>query len=90
MGSGHAGKGPGNQASTGHQTVGTNDPNLPDESTVTDQGDNQTTGNDQHRARNERRGVPGETTQTTGVVETFKMMDPVKRAERMNSKKKKP
>jgi hypothetical protein len=46
-------------------------------------------GNDQHRARNEPRGVPGETTQTTRVVETFEMMDPVKRAERRTGKKKK-
>ena len=62
---------------------------MPDESTLSDQGDNQMVGNDQHRARNERRGVPGETTQTTGVVETFGMMDPAKRAERRTGKKKK-
>jgi hypothetical protein len=48
MGSGEAGKGMGNSGSTGHQTAGTNDTNLPDESEVTQQipGNNQLAGND--------------------------------------------
>jgi hypothetical protein len=44
-------------------------------------------GPDEIRARNERRGVPGETTRTQGVVESFELMDPKKRAEHMNMKR---
>ena len=86
MGTGQAGKGMGNSGSTGHQTAGTNDPNLPDESEMTQQiqGNNQLAGNDQIRAHNERRGMPGETTRTQGVVESFELMDPKKRAAQMN------
>jgi hypothetical protein len=85
MGSGQAGKGMGNQASTGHQTSGNADPGLPDESEMTQQvqGNNQLQANDQIRARNERRGVPGETTKTQGVVESFELLDPKVRASRM-------
>jgi len=86
MGTGQAGKGMGNSGSTGHQTAGTNDANLPDESEMTQQiqGNNQLAGNDQIRAHNERRGMPGETTRTQGVVESFELMDPKKRAAQMN------
>lgn len=85
MGSGQAGKGMGNQGSTGHQSVGTTDEALPDESEMSQQiqGNNQLQGNDQLRAHNERRGVPGETTKTQGVVESFELQDPKKRAEAM-------
>jgi hypothetical protein len=31
--------------------------------------------------------VPGETTRTQGVVESFELMDPKKRAEHMNMKR---
>jgi hypothetical protein len=88
MGSGRAGKGMGNQARTRHRSAGTNDPQLTDESEMSQQieGNNQIVGNDQIRAHNERRGVPGETTQTQGVVESFELMDPKKRAARMNRK----
>jgi hypothetical protein len=90
MGTGHAGKGMGNQSTTGNQGVGANDPGLPDESDMTQQvqGNNQLAGNDQVRAHNERRGVPGETTRTQGVVESFEMLDPAKRAAHMNENKK--
>lgn len=44
-------------------------------------------GPDEIRAQNERRGVPGETTRTQGVVESFELMDPKKRAEHMNMKR---
>jgi hypothetical protein len=44
-------------------------------------------GPDEVRARNERRGVPGETTRTQSVVESFELMDPKKRAERMKMKR---
>ena len=44
-------------------------------------------GSDEIRAHNERRGVPGETTRTQGVVESFELMDPRKRAEYMNTKR---
>jgi hypothetical protein len=47
------------------------------------QGNNQLIGNDQVRAHNERRGIPGETTRTQGVVESFELMDPKKRAAEM-------
>jgi hypothetical protein len=89
MGTGQAGKGMGNQGSAGHQTAGTNDSNLPDESEMSQQiqGNNQLIGNDQVRAHNERRGMPGETTQTQGVVEAFELMDPVKRAAHRNKTK---
>ena len=89
MGMGHAGKGMGNQGSTGHQTTGTNDRKLPDESEMTQQiqGNNQLIANDQLRAHNERRGMPGETTRTQGVVESFELMDPAKRAAQMNKRK---
>jgi len=89
MGSGHAGKGMGNQGSTGHQTAGTADASLPDESDMTQQvqGNNQLQGNDQIRAHNERRGMPGETTVTQGVVESFELMDPKKRAEHMKARR---
>ncbi len=85
MGTGQAGKGMGNQGSTGHQSVGTTDEELPDESEMSQQiqGNNQLQGNDQVRAHNERRGVPGETTKTQGVVESFELQDPKKRAEAM-------
>jgi hypothetical protein len=90
MGSGHAGKGMGNQGTTGHQNGGREDARLPDESDMTQQvqGNNQLAGNDQVRAHNERRGVPGETTQAQGVVESFELLDPAKRAARMNENKK--
>jgi len=88
MGTGQAGKGMGNSGSTGHQTAGTNDANLPDESEMTQQiqGNNQLAGNDQIRAHNERRGMPGETTRTQGVVESFELMDPKKRAAQMKKR----
>jgi hypothetical protein len=75
MGSGRAGKGMGHQASKGPGTTGTANQDMPD--------DSQFLGPDQIRARNERRGVPGETTRTQGVVESFELMDPKKRAEHM-------
>jgi hypothetical protein len=89
MGTGQAGKGMGNPDSTGHQTAGTNDHNLPDESEMTQQiqGNNQLIGNDQVRAHNERRGLPGETTRTQGVIESFELMDPAKRAAQLNRRK---
>ena len=86
MGSGQAGKGMGNQRSTGHQRVGTTDERLPDESDL-DQGSNKLQGNDQLRAQNERRGVPGETARTQGVVESFELQDPKKRAAATNRKR---
>ena len=88
MGTGQAGKGMGNSGSTGHQTAGTNDANLPDESEMTQQiqGNNQLAGNDQIRAHNKRRGMPGETTRTQGVVESFELMDPKKRAAQMKKR----
>jgi hypothetical protein len=89
MGSGQAGKGMGNQSSTGHQSVGTTDQRLPDEDDLgrENHGNNKLQGNDQLRAHNERRGVPGETTRTQGVVESFELQDPKKRAAVMNGKK---
>jgi hypothetical protein len=89
MGTGQAGKGMGNQASTGHQSAGTNDRNLPDESEMSQQiqGNNQLIGNDQVHAHNERRGMPGETIETQGVVEAFELMDPAKRAARSKKAK---
>jgi hypothetical protein len=84
MSSGRAGKSIGNQASTGHQTIGTADPQVPNESDMTQQvqGNNQLAGNDQTRTPNQRGGAPGETTQTQGVVESFELLDPKKRAAR--------
>jgi hypothetical protein len=89
MGSGQAGKGMGNRATTGHQRVGTTDERLPDESEMTQQvqGNNQLHGNDQIRAHNERRGLPGETTRTQGVIESFELQDPKKRAEAMKARR---
>jgi hypothetical protein len=90
MGSGHAGKGMGNQSTTGHQSEGRDDPRLPDESAMTEQmqGNNQLAGNDQVRVRTERHGVPGETARTQGVVESFELRDPAKRAAHLNENKK--
>jgi hypothetical protein len=90
MGTGQAGKNMGNQGTTGHQTVGATNDRLPDESEMTQQiqGNNQLHGNDQIRAHNERRGVPGETTRTQGVVESFELADPKKRAEAMKGGRK--
>jgi hypothetical protein len=89
MGSGRAGKGMGNQATTGHQTVGTTDPRLPDESEMSQQaqGNNQLAGSDQARSHNERRRASDETTQTEGVIESFKRRDPKTRAAATNKKR---
>jgi DnaJ-class molecular chaperone len=80
-----AGKGMGNQASTGHQCVGALNPRLPDESDFSPemQGKNRLAGSNRVRSRNERQAVPGDTTQTQGVVEAFELMDPKRRAEQM-------
>jgi hypothetical protein len=75
MGSGRAGKGQGHQANGGPQTTDSANQGRPD--------DDQRLGPDEIRAHNERRGVPGETTRTQGVVESFELMDPKKRAEHM-------
>jgi len=82
MGTGHAGKGMGNEGSSGHQHTGTNDPRVPDEGDVAQQrmGNNQLQGNDQRKARNERGTMPDETTRTEGVKESFDRMDPRKRS----------
>ena len=80
MGSGGAGKGLDHRASTGAPTTGTEKQGLPD--------DDQRLGHDEIRAHNERRGVPGETTRTQGVVESFELMDPKKRAEHMRQRDK--
>jgi hypothetical protein len=89
MGSGQAGKGMGNQATTGRQHVAPSDERLPDESEMTQQaqGNNQRQGDDRLRAHNERRGVPGETTRTQGVVESFELQDPKKRAAAMKGRR---
>jgi hypothetical protein len=88
MGSARAGKGMGNQKSAGQSTAGADDQSLPGKSGMGQQvqGDDRLLGNDEIRAHNERRGVPGETTRTQGVVESFELMDPKKRAEHMKRK----
>jgi hypothetical protein len=81
MGSGHAGKGMGNEGSSGHN-AGRADGRFPDESDIAQQaqGNNQLQGNDQRKVHNQRGAMPGETTRTEGVVESFERMDPKKRA----------
>lgn len=81
MGSGHAGKGMGNESSSGHR-AGRPEGRLPDESDIAQQaqGNNQLQGNDQRNTHNQRGTMPGETTRTEGVVESFERMDPKKRA----------
>jgi hypothetical protein len=50
--------------------------------------DDHSLGHDEIRAHGERRGVPGETIRTQGVVESFELMDPAKRAAHMKGGKK--
>jgi hypothetical protein len=47
--------------------------------------DDHSLGHDEIRAHGERRGVPGETIRTQGVVESFELLDPVKRAAYMRA-----
>jgi hypothetical protein len=58
-----------------------------DARSVHDDAPDDSLGPEEIRAHNERRGVPGETTRTQGVVESFELADPKKRAERMKAKR---
>jgi hypothetical protein len=71
----------GNEGVSGHR-AGQGGPDLPDESDIAQQaqGNNQLQGNDQKKKHNQRGTMPGETTRTEGVVESFERMDPKKRA----------
>ncbi len=82
MGTGNAGKGMGNQGTTGHQTTGADNPGIPDESDMAQQiqGNNQLQGNDQAKVRNQRGRMAEETDRTEGVVESFERSDPRRRA----------
>jgi hypothetical protein len=81
MGSGRAGKGMGNESTGGHR-AGAPDGRWPDESDLASEAQDydQLQGNDQRKGRNQRGHMPGETTRTEGVVESFERMDPKKRA----------
>ena len=81
MGTGHAGKGMGNEGSSGPQNVGKLDPAVPDEGTLSQQrqGNNQLQGNNQEDTRNQRGSVAGEHDRTEGVVESFERTDPRRR-----------
>jgi hypothetical protein len=80
MGTGEAGKGMGNEGSSGHR-VGSAGPGATDESDIAQQaqGNNQLQGNDQKKKHNQRGAMPMETDKTEGVVESFEKMDPRKR-----------
>jgi hypothetical protein len=81
MGTGQAGKGMGNEGSSGHR-AGASDPAALDESDLSQQsmGNNQLQGNDQSKKRNQRASMAGEHDRTEGVVESFRRMDPKQRA----------
>jgi hypothetical protein len=73
MASGRAGKGMGNEKTSGHN-AGRPDGRFPDESDLAEQM------TDQRHAHNQRSRMAGETTRTEGVVESFERMDPKRRA----------
>jgi len=77
-------KGMGQGTTTGHKGIGSAAPDTPSEGDMSDQiqGNNQLQGNDQSSVHNQRRSMPGETTRTEGVVESFERMDPKTRAGR--------
>jgi hypothetical protein len=80
MGTGQAGKGMGNESSSGHR-VGSADPATTDESDLApqSQGNNQLQGNDQGKKHTERGAVAMERGDTEGVVESFEKIDPKRR-----------
>ncbi|BDA85370.1 hypothetical protein Sa4125_29120 [Aureimonas sp. SA4125] len=49
-------------------------------------GNNQLQANDQEDVHNQRQAVPGVTTKTEGVIESFENMEPTVRAERENQR----
>lgn len=74
----HAGKGMGNEKTSGHvkpgrsRGIGEDDLEL--------MGNNQLQGNDQENVHNQRETMPEESDRTEGVVESFERMDPKARA----------
>ena len=78
---GTAGKGMGNQSSTGHQGTGPSVGRHTEQDEIGNQiqGNNQLRGNDQARSHNERQTVPDEDPKTEGVVESFEKRDQRKR-----------